>query len=108
MYPITTGPILRCTGEYMGKSPNATYVGARISLMEYLNTGLGMGGFGSFIILAFAWSLLWKGLALWRAARRGDTWWFIAFLVINTFGILEIIYIFGVTKAKLSDFTRSR
>ncbi len=71
-----------------------------------MNFGMGVAGFGSFIILAFVWSLLWKGLALWRAAKRGDMWWFIAFLVINTFGILEIIYIFGVTKAKLSDFTR--
>ncbi len=61
--------------------------------------------FGSFLILVVAWSLIWKGLALWRAANRGDKWWFIAFLIVNTLGILEIIYLFGVTGAKVSDFT---
>lgn len=68
-----------------------------------------MGGavpvFGSLLILVIAWSLLWKGLALWRSAKRGDKWWFIVFLVINTLGILEIIYLFAVTGAKISDFT---
>ncbi|MBI5644618.1 hypothetical protein HY970_00810 [Candidatus Kaiserbacteria bacterium] len=48
---------------------------------------------------------MWKGLALWRSAHRNDMGWFIAFLVLNTLGILEIIYLFGVTGAKLSDFT---
>jgi hypothetical protein len=66
------------------------------------------GRLGFLIILAVVWSLIWKGLALWRAARRGDTWWFIAFLVIHTLGLLEIIYIFGVTKTKLSDFIGDR
>ena len=61
--------------------------------------------FGSMIILVVIWSLLWKGLALWRASKRNDKWWFIAFLLINTLGILEIIYLFGVTGAKISDFT---
>ncbi len=67
--------------------------------------GLGAGMFGSLIILVLVWNLLWKGLALWRAAKRGEKWWFIAFLVINTAGILEIIYLFAITGAKLSDFT---
>ena len=82
--------------------------------MEYMQLGdfgvmgLGAGMFGSFVLLAVAWSLLWKGLALWRAAKRGDMWWFIAFLLINTLGILEIIYLFAITGAKLSDFTGSK
>ena len=45
------------------------------------------------LFVGIAWSLAWKGVALWRAARRNDLWWFIALLVINTLGILEIIYI---------------
>ncbi len=68
--------------------------------------GLGLPAVGGLFLLVIVWSLLWKGLALWRAAKRGDTWWFIAFLVINTAGILEIIYLFVVTGAKLSDFTK--
>jgi len=31
--------------------------------------------------------------------------WFIVFLLINTAGILEIIYLFFITGAKLSDFS---
>jgi len=50
------------------------------------------------------WSLVWKGLALWRAAKRGEKIWFIVFLIVNTAGILEIIYLFLITGAKLSDF----
>jgi hypothetical protein len=66
---------------------------------------MGPAAFGSFILIAVLWSVIWKGLALWRAGRRGDKWWFIVMLVLNTFGILEIIYLFGVTGARLSDFT---
>lgn len=51
------------------------------------------------------WSLFWKGLALWKAARDGSKAWFIILLVINTIGILEILYIFVFSK---SIFTRRR
>ncbi|MDQ5883330.1 MAG: hypothetical protein QG654_243 [Patescibacteria group bacterium] len=51
--------------------------------------------------LIIIWSLIWKGLALWKAARNGSKSWFIILLVLNTLGILEIIYIFAV-KPKVS------
>lgn len=57
--------------------------------------------FGSnigFLLLAVLWVIPWKGWALWLAARRKEKWWFIALLVINTFAILEIIYIFAIAK----------
>ncbi len=57
--------------------------------MEGVNANWGL-----FIILAGLWTLPWKGYALWKSARRGDKWWFIALLVINTLAILEILYIF--------------
>ena len=63
--------------------------------------------FGSFFVIVMLWSLVWKGLALWRAAKRGEKWWFVALLLLNTMGILEIIYIFVVTGAKLSEFTNA-
>lgn len=44
------------------------------------------------------WSAIWKGLALWKAARKEQKPWFIALLVINTVGLLEIIYLFVVPK----------
>lgn len=42
------------------------------------------------------WSVAWKGIALWYAAKRDEKWWFIAMLVINTVGILEICYLIFV------------
>lgn len=54
-----------------------------------------------FIIGVALWTLPWKGIALWRAARLSDKKWFIVLLVVNTFAILEIIYIFVISKRKL-------
>lgn len=54
-------------------------------------------GVVGFIVL-MAWSLVWKGLALWRSAQRGEKIWFVIFLLVNTVGILEMIYLFLVTK----------
>ncbi|MDO8548498.1 MAG: DUF5652 family protein [bacterium] len=58
-------------------------------------------------LVAALWSLVWKGLALWHAAQRGEYWWFIALLLINTLGILEIIYLFFFAKIKFNElFTK--
>ncbi len=55
------------------------------------------------IILAALWSIIWKGFALWKAASLKKVGWFIALLVINTLGILEIIYLTIVTKADVQQ-----
>ncbi len=55
------------------------------------------------IILFAVWSLVWKGLALWHAARRGEPWWFVILLVVNTASILEIVYLFAVAKLKWGE-----
>ena len=55
-----------------------------------------------FLLLLFVliiWSFIWKGLALWRSARNHQTAWFIIMLILNTLGILEIIYIFCFSKS---------
>jgi hypothetical protein len=57
--------------------------------------------FNSHPTLVFAfliWSLIWKGFALWKSAELRQKYWFIALLIINTFGILEIIYIFLIAR----------
>jgi hypothetical protein len=48
--------------------------------------------------IALAWALVWKGFALWKAAQLQQKYWFGIILVANTFGILEIIYLFFVAK----------
>lgn len=46
------------------------------------------------VILGFTlWSLLWKGMALWFAGKNRQKGWFIALLLLNTAGILPIIYL---------------
>jgi len=50
--------------------------------------------------LAVLWTLPWKGMALWKAAKNSDKWWFIALMLINTLGLLEILYIFVFSKKK--------
>ena len=49
-------------------------------------------------LLVTLWALVWKGIALWKSARYNKKWWFIALLVINTLGLLEILYIFVFSK----------
>lgn len=69
-------------------------------------TPFGMGflfGIGEiFMLAAIAWTIYWKGRALWLAAKKNERGWFIALLIINTFGILEILYIYIFSK-KESD-----
>lgn len=46
------------------------------------------------------WSLIWKGFALWRSAHNHQMRWFVALLIFNTFGILEMVYLFYFQKRK--------
>ena len=57
---------------------------------------------GSVLAVVVIWSLVWKGWALWRAARNGSQVWFIVLMLVNTLGILEILYIFWLGKPKSS------
>ena len=52
------------------------------------------------ISLAVVWSMAWKGVALWRAGRNAHLVWFIVLLIVNTLGILPIIYIFAFSRKK--------
>lgn len=52
--------------------------------------------------LIFLWSIIWKGIALWKAAKQDQRNWFIAILILNTVGILEIVYLFYFSKKRLT------
>jgi len=54
------------------------------------------------LLLILAWTLPWKGVALWKAANNRQKGWFIALLIVNTLAILEIIYIFYFSKPRQS------
>ena len=48
------------------------------------------------------WSIAWKGVALWNATKNNQKNWFIVILIVNTIGILEIIYLFGFARKRLT------
>ncbi|PIS39092.1 MAG: hypothetical protein COT34_00260 [Candidatus Nealsonbacteria bacterium CG08_land_8_20_14_0_20_43_11] len=58
---------------------------ALTKLVPFFSIGMG---------LLLIWSFYWKGRALWRAARLNDKAWFIILLLVNTLGVVEIIYLY--------------
>lgn len=61
--------------------------------------------FGLLLLFLIIWSLIWKGVALWHAARNNSLPWFIILLLVNTLGILEILYIFLIEKKQDDNLT---
>ena len=53
------------------------------------------------VSIILLWSLLWKGIALWHSSKKDEKYWFIAILLLNTAGILEIAYLFYFSKFKV-------
>jgi len=53
-----------------------------------------------FVLGLLLWTLPWKGVALWKAARNSQKKWFVVLLVVNTLALLEIVYIFFFSKKK--------
>ena len=52
------------------------------------------------VIVLVIWELVWKGLAAWKAARNGHKTWFWVILILNTIGILPIIYLLFFSKKR--------
>jgi hypothetical protein len=44
-------------------------------------------------VVVTIWSGIWKGIGLWKAARNKQKIWFICMCVVNSVGILEIVYL---------------
>ena len=57
------------------------------------------------LAIAIIWSLIWKGIALWNAARNKQLGWYLIILVINALGLLEIIYLLKFQKDKNQDMS---
>ncbi|MEK6932404.1 MAG: DUF5652 family protein [Nanoarchaeota archaeon] len=49
--------------------------------------------FTPWIIALIIWSAIWKYIALWKAGRNNQLAWFVVIAIVNTAGILEIIYL---------------
>ena len=50
------------------------------------------------LILLALWTIPWKGMALWKAARNSHKKWFIVLLIVNTLAVLDILYVFIFSK----------
>ncbi len=64
--------------------------------MNYLVNGHTHAVPGSIIFLIIVlsiWSYCWKIPAIWKSVKNDNKKWFIAFIFLNTLGILEIAYI---------------
>lgn len=73
----------------------------------YILNNYGLSPFAKTLVIFFAlvmtiWTFFWKGAALWQAAKQNQKIWFVIFLVLNTFGIVEIIYLFFFAKERVA------
>jgi len=52
------------------------------------------------LIILIIWSVIWKGIALWKCGKQNQLTWFVVLLILNTGGILPIIYLLFFQKSK--------
>ena len=45
------------------------------------------------LIVIMIWEVIWKGIGLWHSAQNKQKGWFVAILILNTLGLLPIIYL---------------
>jgi len=50
------------------------------------------------IVTLSIWELVWKAFGLWHSAKNDDKLWFVMMMVLNTAGILPIVYLITKTK----------
>jgi len=60
------------------------------------------------IIPLSIWIVCWKALALWKASKKNDKIWFGIILVLNSLGLVEIVYYFLVSKYDKFSFNKKK
>lgn len=45
------------------------------------------------LMMLAVWEAVWKGFGLWYSAKNQQKGWFVCILVLNTLGLLPIIYL---------------
>jgi len=61
------------------------------------------------LVLLIFWELIWKAIALWKAGRNNQLVWYIFIFILNTLGILPILYLLFFQKNREKYYiTRSR
>jgi methionyl-tRNA synthetase len=59
------------------------------------------------LILLTLWTVPWKVYSVWLAVKNNHKKWFVALLIVNTVGILEIFYIFRVAKKSWAEVSEA-
>jgi predicted membrane protein len=79
-----------------------------LSMPDFLVTNYALTVWGwIFLVFLLPWSFIWKGIALWKSARNTSYIWFIVLLLVNTLGILEILYIFVFSNCCVQNTAQS-
>ena len=68
----------------------------QLSALTGINVKPVIAGF----VAVMLWELIWKGVAMWRSARNGQSIWFVCLFLINTLGLLPILYLVFCKKNK--------
>jgi len=71
-------------------------ISAVVTLSEYLGISATLAAIA--LLTIAIWTLVWKGLALWKSSKKNHLTWFVILLIVNTVGILEILYIYVFSK----------
>lgn len=64
-----------------------------------LNTDMG-SNYWNWLLPLIILDLILKGISLWKAARHTQKGWFMALLIVNSVGILPILYLLFFEKKK--------
>jgi len=71
-------------------------------IVDALSTAWGISRAWVIIILLVVvlWELFWKLSAMWKSARKSSPIWFVVLALVNTLGILPILYIYIFSEMK--------
>ena len=68
-------------------------------ISHYAATGL-PGWVIVVLVIVGLWEVIWKAIGLWHAGSDRNLLWFVLMFVLNTLGILEIVYVFGISRPR--------
>ena len=78
-----------------------TRQGYGVRMISSGGVGNGFPGWLLLVVVVLGiWEAVWKGVGLWHAGRDRNLLWFVLMFVLNTVGILEIIYVFAISRPK--------
>lgn len=52
------------------------------------------------LLIVAIWDIVWKLLAMWRASKRNEPVWFVLIMIINSMGIVPILYLIFTKEPK--------